>query len=214
MKNRGQVTIFVIVGIIIVVVVGVAFYISSQRFQKGEEFGVLSVEKEALEVKQYITSCIDESLKTAVSQCSGNFPNGDPKCPDYEADIAERVKYGFCSCIPDCNDFSLFKNAEVSPRGDLSTEAKITEDKKKLAVTMEYPIQVKKGTQEQLIGTAESPFTAEYALEQSECAPIKIADNDYQECEAAEDKTIEVLGLILTYHTGDKVAIGGTCIAC
>lgn len=92
----------------------------------------------------------------------------------------------------------------------MSVTAKLTEDKKKVIATMEYPLLVKKGNTEQLLGKTESPFYAEYALEQKDCVLIDVTDD----CTATEDKTVETLGLILEYHEGDKVAIGGTCIAC
>lgn len=215
MKNRGQVTIFVIVGLMIVVVVGVAFYLSSQSLsKKGEKFAVLSVEEQVSQVKEYVLSCLDDALKEAVSYCSGNFPNGGPKCADYERAIEDRVKEGFCNCVPNCNDFSTFKNIQVEAKGEISIKAKLADDKKKITVTMEYPMLVKKGTSENMLGTKESPFTAEYALEQKSCVQIKLTGDDYEKCEAAEEKTVEVLGLILTYHVNDKVAIGETCIAC
>jgi len=56
----------------------------------------------------------------------------------------------------------------------------------------------------------------EQSREEKECVLIKLKDNDHERCESGEDeeKTVEILGLILTYAPGDKVMIGGSCIAC
>lgn len=214
MAKRGQITVFVVLGLVILVIVGMVIYIASISTRQEEKFEVLSVEKEALEVRDYITSCLDDALKSAVSYCAGSFPGGGPKCDPYEEGVAERVEEGFCDCIPNCNDFSIFQNAQIEVKGEMRIEAKLTGGKKKIMVAMEYPIEVKKEGQEHLIGTTESPFVAQYPLEQTDCVPIKLIDNDPQKCEAAESKTVEVLGLIFTYNVGDKVAIGGQCIAC
>lgn len=213
MKNGGQITMFVVVGMFILAVVILMIYLFSGT-KKGDQFEVLNIEQEALEAKEYIVSCLDDGLKDAVSHCSGNFPGGGPKCPNYEQDIADRVMLDFCDCIPNCNDFSIFKNVQVEQKGDMSITAKISEDKKRITVTMEYPILFKKGKSETLLGTKSSPFVAQYMLEQTDCVKIKLIDDDYQRCEADEEKTLEVNGLILTYKIGDKVVIGDVCIAC
>lgn len=213
MKNRGQVTIFVILGLVILVVVSVLIYLSSSALRKEEPLKESIIEGEISDIKGYVTSCLDDSLKEAVEYCSGNLPDGGPKCTDYEADVAARVEESFCDCVPNCKDFSNFKNVQVEVKGEIRLEAKLAGDKKKITLTMEYPLSVKKGSSEHMLGTIESPFVAEYALEQSDCVPVEV--NDHTSCIAAETKTVEVLGLILTYRKDiDRVAIGGTCIAC
>lgn len=214
MKNRGQVTIFVILGLVILVVVSVLIYLSSSALRKEEPLKESIIEGEVSDVRLYVTSCLEESLKNSVRYCSGNFPGGGSKCPDYETDLANRVKEGFCNCIPQCTDFSTFKNTQVEVKGEIKIKASLTEDKKRITATMEYPILVKKDNSEHMLGMTESPFVAEYLLEQSSCVPIKIQDNDYNSCQADEDKTVEVLGVIFTFQKGDKVAIGDKCIAC
>jgi len=215
MKNRGQVTIFVILGLVILVVVSVLIYLSSTALRKEEPLKESIIEGEISDIKEYVTSCLDDSLKEAVEYCSGNLPDGGPKCTDYEEDVAARVEEGFCDCVPNCNDFSNLKNIQVEVKGEINLEAKLAGDKKKITLTMEYPILVTKGGSEHMLGTKESPFITEYALEQSDCVHIKLVNNDSTACIAAESKTVEILGLILTYRENvDKVAIGGTCIAC
>lgn len=213
MKNRGQVTIFVILGLVILVVVSVLIYLSSSALRKEEPLKESIIEGEISDIKSYVTSCLDDSLKEAVEYCSGNLPEGGPKCTDYEEDVAARVEEGFCNCVPNCNDFSNFKNIQIEVKGEINLKAKITEDKKKIGLTMVYPLLVTKGDSEHMLGTIESPFVAEYELEQRDCVPVEV--DDHTSCIAAETKTVEILGLILTYRKDiDRVAIGGTCIAC
>lgn len=210
MQNRGQVTVFVALGIIILVVIGIVILMSTSLKQE-TPFKVLSTEKEVASVREYVTSCLDESLKSAIAYCSGTFAKtGLPKCPDYQTDIAGMVVESFCTCVPNCIDFSMFKNVQVEAKGDIDVEAKLTDDKKKVTVTMQYPILVRKGESEHLIGTKESPFFAEYYLEQSSCVPIKVDEN----CIATEAKTVNILGIVFEYNIGDQVKLGGSCIAC
>ena len=213
MKNRGQVAVFAILGVVIIAIVITLLYLTSSALRKEEPLKQVATEEELSKFKVYVTTCLEDSLENAVSYCSGTLADGGPKCSDYEADIAERVKENFCDCVPECTDFSAIKNAIVEIKGEMNVKAKLIE-KKKLTVTMEYPLLFKKGDNEHLLGTAESPFSAEYALEQAECVPIELVGNDHTECIAAEYKKVEILGLILEYNKGDKVAIGGTCIAC
>lgn len=211
MKKKGQITFFVILGLVILTVILIIVYFSSAALRTGEPLKEVIIEEDVSMVKGYVVSCLEDSLKDAVSYCSGNLADGGPKCSDYELDIAARVKEGFCDCVPDCTDFSSIENIIVEVKGEMSVTAQLTNDKKKVTVRMEYPLLIKKGGSEHLIGKTESPFFAEYALEQSDCVIIDV-DED---CIAAETKTVEVLGLILTYRENiDKVAIGGTCIAC
>lgn len=214
MKNRGQVTAFVILGFVILVVVLVLIYISSSALRKEEPLKETIIEEVVSDVKEYVTSCLEDSLKNSVSYCSGNFPRGGPKCPDYEQDITDRVRESFCDCIPQCTDFSMLEHIQIEVKGEILLETKLSDDKKKLTVMMGYPLLVRKGSSEHLLGTTESPFIAQYSLEESDCVPIKLANNDHTMCQADEQKTVEILGLILTYNVGDKVVIGGKCIAC
>ncbi len=215
MKNKGQVTIFVILGLVILVVVLVLIYISSSALRKEEPLKEAIIEGEVSDAKEYITSCLEDSLKSAVEYCSGTVSKtGSPKCPDYEQNVNNRVKDSFCNCIPRCSDFSALRNIQVEVKGEIRLETKLSEGKKEVTTLMEYPLLVKKGDSEHLLGTTESPFVAKYSLEETACVPIKLKNNDPELCEADEEKTVETMGLILTYKPGDKVMIGGSCIAC
>lgn len=215
MKNRGQVTIFVILGFVILTIVVILVYTYSSALRKEEPLKESIIEGEVSDIRGYVTSCLEDSLKNAVEYCSGTISKtGSPKCPDYEYDITERVKDSFCNCIPRCNDFSALQNIQVEVKGEMNIETKLSNEKKEVTTLMEYPLSVKKGGSEHMLGTKESPFIAKYFLEETDCVPIQLEDNDHEKCEAAEEKTVEILGLILIYHPGDKVMIGGNCIAC
>ncbi|MBM3199422.1 hypothetical protein FJZ53_00695 [Candidatus Woesearchaeota archaeon] len=213
MANRGQVTAFIIIGVIIVVAVLVAVYISRSAVPRQEDkFRYIGTEEKTLKVRGYVISCLDESLKNAVSYCSGNFPAGGPKCPEYEVNIKDRMQESFCSCIPECKDFSEIENVRVEVQGEFDMEVVLSADKKRVIVTLTYPLLVKEGESENMLGTRESPFTVDYKLEEGSCVQVKI--DNRESCRATEEKTVKLLGLILTYKIGDRVAIGSTCIAC
>ena len=214
MQKRGQITAFVAVGIIIFAVIGLAVYISQVSTSSKKPVPFEIVPYDVQNVEKYVTSCLDEAIKEAVSYCSGNFPTGEPKCPDYELNIENRLLENFCICIPECKDFSIFKNLEIELKGDPQPKAILTKDKKILRVMMEFPILIKKGESQYLFGTADSPFFTQHELEQSSCIIIKLKNNDYALCEADEEKITEVLGISFHFHVGDKVIIGGRCIAC
>lgn len=215
MTSRGEITIFVVLGLVILVIIGIILLITSSSLRKEMPFKLLSIEEEVSDVREYVTSCLDESLKNAVAQCSGTNPlTGEPKCPDYETELAGKVVNNFCNCIPRCNTFP-FEHIQIEVKGGIDIEANLVKgedgNEKEVIVTMEYPLQVKKGDTEYLLGTTE-PFVAEYPLKQSGCLPIPVNEN----CEATETKTVNILNWEFTFHEGERVAISeaGACIAC
>lgn len=214
MEKRGQVTAFIVLGIIILAVIGVAIYISQVTISSKKPTLPETVSYEVQSVEEFVTSCLEEALDSAVSFCSGSFKTGEPKCPDYEAAIEEKLLEDFCLCIPACKDFSTFKNLDVEAKGDPEPKAKLVGGGESLILTMVFPIQVNKGESEYLFGTTDTPFVVEHSFVESGCVPIKLRNNDYSECLADEDKSVELLGLRLEYREGDKVGVGDKCIAC
>lgn len=210
MKKKGQITTFVIVGLVIFTIIIISVYVL-QSSVSGNKPSLEKAPPDVLNVEKYVTSCLNDALENAVSYCAGHLANGNPKCPSYETQVTERTKENFCVCIPECKRFDMFKGVEVKIREDLTMESILADDKSSIKVIMEYPLLVKKGENEFTFGTTESPFFAEYALKQSGCVPIKVDPNT---CIAQETKTVEVLGIRFTYNQGDEVRAGPDCIAC
>ncbi|MBL7100831.1 MAG: hypothetical protein ISS23_02645 [Nanoarchaeota archaeon] len=210
MKKKGQITVFVVIGIIILTVVIITLYMFQTSISSKKAAPFETIPPAVLNVEKYVTSCLNDALESAAAYCSGHFQTGDPKCPNYEEDIAERAREDFCNCIPECTDFSMFPDVEVEIKEDLNIKAILTGKKGIVKIIMEYPILVKKRGDEYFFGTTESPFFAQHTLKQSSCVPI-ITDGN---CIAQESKTVEVLGILFTFNPGQKVAIGANCIAC
>jgi len=210
MVKRGQITAFVIIGLLILVVIGIVLFIGQRAVSQSKTTVAETVSYEALDVKNYIETCLDQSVEGAVDYCSGTFATGGPKCPDYEPDIAEKVEEDFCDCIEGCTDFSTFKSLDIEVKSQPDVQVIMTNDKKTLNVLMVYPLVIKKGDSEFILGTVDSPFSTKYELEETACVHIEVDEN----CKAKEAKQVEILGLRLSYNVGDKVAIGGSCIAC
>ncbi|MBM3200722.1 hypothetical protein FJZ53_07320 [Candidatus Woesearchaeota archaeon] len=214
MKNKGQITAFVLLGLVILALAIIFAYIFLNSSKNQEPYASLTLEQNVEEVKARVMSCLESSLPSAVKHCASSSPLGGSKCPNYESDLANKVKEDFCSCIPGCSDFSEFKNVQVESKGEIKIEADLTENKEKITIAMKYPIMIKKGDTEKMIGTAEQPFITQYSLKQSECVPIKLKGDDHTICQADEDKTVEVLGVTFTFKQGDRVAVGDNCVAC
>ena len=89
----------------------------------------------------------------------------------------------------------------------------LTENKEKVVLTMNYPLSVKKGEMQQIIGKEGSPFISQYDLKQTSCIPAKIKPGT---CLSAEDQEVEIpnLGLTLSYKENEPVVMGDKCVAC
>jgi hypothetical protein len=198
MEKRGQLTIFIILGIVILVIIGVLFYViySPRALQTSPE--------EFSDVQKYVDACVESTLDDAVRFCGGD------RCKDYENNIADYITAN----LQLCTNFAVdFPTTEIIPKGTISATVTLNADKTLINAVVLYPITVKKGGQTKIL----ERFYAEISFVTKACIPILVDSN----CIALEDKTftMEADGIKTTWEIkqGDDLRIygsAGVCPAC
>jgi hypothetical protein len=96
MQKRGQVTIFIILGIVVLAVLAWLFFVRGEifGFQTGEERADVFVSSQIEPIKELISECTKEQLVDSiiyVSRSGGYFdpPVGEEYCEEYSDDLSE-----------------------------------------------------------------------------------------------------------------------------
>lgn len=158
-EKRGQVTLFVIIAILIVVA-GVLFFIFRGEKAESDFEGSLASE-EVMPVKNFVTSCIEKSVKDVVyligqgggysyppnelSDVDGftyYFKDGDvyfPKKNVIEKNLEKTLISSIVVCV---DDFNVFLDKEIED-GEINVNAEVFLDK--VVFDVNYPIIISKG---------------------------------------------------------------------
>ena len=156
-KNRAQLTIFIIISILIVAVV-VLFFTFRGTLQKEKP-----VSPETAEIQNFVQECLDESLESVVFKVGENggyyFP---PKVstpvlevPYYikknislmpsKEDIGNEISRGVARELIFClGDFTLFTNEYEITKGKINPPEVVIEPERVL-IEMNYPLTIQKG---------------------------------------------------------------------
>lgn len=165
MQKRGQVTLFVIIGIVILIVIGmIVYFASSSTSQKGKSdiIQTTKVSDDISEIKSNLDLCLDEKALESLDYISYyggyiyekpeytvNFRGNDvaysfyqgeflyPKLEDIEKEMINYILYNFESCIDTENYAYQF---DIQPP---SVHVKIEEDK--VNFNINYQFTLKKG---------------------------------------------------------------------
>lgn len=163
--KRGQITIFIIVGIIIVILIGFLFYIKGYNITdlKSEEQKTIVIPPQIVPIKDFINSCIKSNGADGIYLISmqGGFLNPEPyvsiktfkvgflysdqesKLPslqDIERDISGYVKFKLNDCI---NDFKSLKEKGFDIKTDtIKINTIINEDS--VEIIVDFPVTVEK----------------------------------------------------------------------
>ncbi|MFH1332314.1 MAG: hypothetical protein ABIH63_03440 [archaeon] len=193
MQKKGQLTIFIIIGIVILFVLAVVYftvYAPKRPEIPPEQFS---------DVQKYVDSCVEQTLRDGVTRL-GRGPN-----PDYEGALADYVK----SYLVYCPNFTAdFPELVVKPKDIVSVNTTLTSDKSMVSAVVIYPISISKGAYTKNL----ERFYAEYSLVERGCASVPVNVN----CRytGSSTVTVKVTGITFTFNPGDFVGIGGVCIAC
>lgn len=191
MQKRGQVTIFIVVGIIILVLVVLAFYFYREA--------IPIVQKpftESEDVREYVQSCVDQTVSKGIETLAkGEFAS-------YEQELESYINTYLALCL----DFSAFPDLVITYKGDVSSKVSLSDDMTFLDAVVFIPITVQKGKQK----AEYESFQYSYDFQKRDCVHIRVDAN----CQALESKTTKAAGIIWTYNVGDYVMAGGNCIAC
>lgn len=140
LKKRGDVTPYIVIGLIIILFLGIVIYvISSQRSSQSEhELGrVIHLKTSALNIKPYVEDCLREKafegiLNSAYSGEKTRYHNRDTS----KVAIEEYVKKNLAECV----DFNLFNEFEIIP-GEINPEVNFRE--KQTVVGLKWPLTIR-----------------------------------------------------------------------
>ncbi|MBD3259571.1 hypothetical protein GF371_02960 [Candidatus Woesearchaeota archaeon] len=162
MKKRGQVTTFIIIGLIIVVIVGLLLFLSfkfSTEYSEAKRKGVQHFSMNALKLEPYIKECVYQQSVVALFDSIERTGKKTtlPPVEEIEYIISDYLERH----IRDCVDFSKFKEFEVDP-GRINATVNIY--KEHFAVEIKWPLKIK---QKDLTMTLED-FKIEFPLQLNE----------------------------------------------
>lgn len=196
--KKGQITFFVILGLVIVVIIVMTVYLFIAAQPKPEQ-----VPFEYGNIESFITECLDNALISGVSYCSGN------KCPNYKEELGGQVVTAFLGCVgtegENIKEQFPFYEIEI---GDV--DINIMRSAERVIANLFFPVYIKKGEKEHKLDT----FQSEYILEAEGCIPCPNCDEN---CilQGTEDLKVTILELTITFYPGEFVGlIAGDCLAC
>ncbi len=194
MQKRGQLTIFIIIGIVILLVLGIIFFM----MYKPKPPQV--VPEQFSDVQKYVDGCVEQTLRDGITFL-GRGPN-----PDYNNNLADYIKQYLVYCP---NFTADFPDLEVRQKDIVSVAVSMNDDKSLVSAVVVYPVVVTKSGYTKTLERfyAEYPLVAEY-----NCASVPVD----AACKAkiSSPLTVKVGAITFTFKPDDFVGIGNTCIAC
>ncbi len=162
MNKRGQVTLFIILGLIIIIILGIIFYFKSIIFSNSDQEKYSSISPQIKTIDEYINNCVktvgEESI-LLIGQQSGYYKLPEkstensiayylykekliPPLSTIENSISSYVNVNLDSCIKNFTDIKGFKfKAEK-----VSAKASIKD--KTVILNVDYPVKITKAKSE------------------------------------------------------------------
>lgn len=200
MLKRGQITIFIILGIVIIAIIGFVLALRTDivksTVQKAASLAQ-SFTSQANEVQGIAEDCLKLKLQEATVLL------GNKKLENYEDAVSGQIKGSLAVCL----DFSSVENVDVSREGDISVITELSPDKSSISATATVNLEVSSGKDHQSIGE----IYAEYSFVKRCCVPVKVDSG----CSSKDVGIYNVCGFEFNIQEGDSVFdMGGNCIAC
>ncbi|RKX59267.1 MAG: hypothetical protein DRP29_04955 [Thermodesulfobacteriota bacterium] len=192
-KKRGQVTVYIILGIIIVTAVITLVVVLSDRSETQE---TSTFQNRVESLKDHMNRCLESSAESAVYELANE------KIANYENELEKRIR----KKVEACSNLDTYEGLTVEQEGIRSVNVKISEEKTKVFVEMVLPLKIKGEDKESKL----SRFSTEVKLLKECCIPVEV-DED---CRSLEDGEFKSCGIILKLNKGQKVQYGGKCVAC
>lgn len=192
MLKKGQITLFLIIGIIIFAIVSLII-ISNDKLTKSK----ISEEELKLKVTNYVEGCLKQTFEESIAITKGS--------PEQVSEIEDYIVIH----LSDCTQFNEteFTNFKINKKLK-DVKVSFNQDFSKISANINYPIEVNdKG---KIIKF--EIFSSEIPLKRSFCFDVKI--NNKQECIAQENKFVSAAGLSRDVIIGDSLLAGGVCLAC
>ncbi|MBI4153746.1 hypothetical protein HY501_00260 [Candidatus Woesearchaeota archaeon] len=197
MLKRGQITLFIVVGIVIVlsIILVVVLRGSLLKATTEQELGkALSFTDSVSGVKNVVDACLEESLKKGVAQL------GNKKVDNYEAELGQVVQGELYRCI----DFSQLSVTVLKKTPEVTVS--LSEDRSRMIAELDYELIVKRGEEEERL----REFSTELSLFTECCVPVSVDS----ECRAKESGEFRVCVSQYNLREGDSLMVGGECLAC
>lgn len=184
MKRKGQLSIFLIIVIILIIGFGFIGYINSteKKDNLDKDYSTIN-EGDKLALKSYVEDCIEQVVSEHLAS------SGD--------EIDEKINEN----LAECADFSAFPELDVTG-GEVNSEVVNSEDGRRLIVNVNYPIKSSKGD---FISDLDS-FYVEYDYEQKHNLPP--AGSKEAKIIYANDKKAKLIippNVVATDENGDKI---------
>jgi hypothetical protein len=198
MQKRGQITIFIILGIVIIVSIILVSVFKGGEVKRAvqKQIGAtVGFNNEIKEVSKIVQACLEQSVKNSFNSLV--LKNVD----NYDEVFSEMIK----AQLPSCIDFSGL-NFEVATGKLRSIKVNYNKGSSKIAVKLDYDLIIKKGGASKKVST----FYTEITLTPKCCIPAKVDNN----CNAKKSMRVQSCGRIFLIDKGESLEKGGECLAC
>lgn len=200
MQKRGQITLFIIIGIVIIAVIAMVFALRTDLVKSSAK-KIVSLTESFTSSANEVQGIAEDCLKSKLQEATILY--GNKKVENYEEAVAGHIKDTLASCL----DFSSVDNVEVSREGDISVTAELSSDKSSISATAKVNIEINSGKDHQSI----EEIYAEVEFYKRCCVPVRVNSD----CESKDSGQYNVCGFFFDVSEGDKVFdAGGSCLAC
>lgn len=154
--KRGQVTVFVILGIIVIIAVILGFVLRqsfTESAAEAETKEIISFSDEVRDVRKHVEDCIGQALEDSWVLCN------KPTIAN-EREFTDCAEYIVEDRTGACLDFSQFKMVKVIKEEDIRAYVNLDSKRTLLSATMESKIKIEKDENSETL----SEFTSELLL--------------------------------------------------
>lgn len=195
-KKRGQVTVFIGLGVVLAValIFAIAFRGEiSKIVTESESEQQTNFASQVEEVQKHVEGCLSNALSESIVLLASK------KLEDYDKSLGEETKLKFSMCL----NLGSFDEIAIKQLEDPELEVQRNSDNTVITATLTMPLNIEKDGDEQQL----TEFVAQEKLKRKMCVLKEMLDSD---CRAKQDLKVG----IFTFQEGEEVAIGGECLAC
>ena len=153
--KRGQVTVFVILGIIVIIAVILGFVLRksfTESAAEAETKEIISFADEVREVRKHVEDCMGQALEDSVPYFSNkNIPDYDTYLKEVAKFVSERTEV--------CLKLSQFANLKIT-KEDITIETVMDEKRTLLSATAMFDVKIERNGEQETL----SEFHAEVPL--------------------------------------------------
>ncbi|MEM4245243.1 MAG: hypothetical protein QW404_01115 [Candidatus Nanoarchaeia archaeon] len=187
MEKKGQFTLFLIVGVVIVVMVVLIVFLRSDIIKSVREVQKkVTLPPEVQEIERYVDSCVESSTRNAlfITALQGGYYEAPQNSLEYnyeelklssfipyylidnqktvptKEEISKELSRGVEAELKECINFSTFEQDIAYSWGELSTESEL--GKESVGIEVKLPLKIKMGDSEFMINDFKSNVKTEY----------------------------------------------------